>query len=58
MPVRFSLQKKVNCDQTLSTINFNKGITGKEKIKVHLDKLDLFKLWEALHEILTSIFSN
>lgn len=46
MPYCFSLQKKVNCDQTLTAINFNKGIIRKEKIKVYLDKSDVFKLWE------------
>lgn len=46
MPYCFCLQKKVNCDQTLTAINFNKGITGKEKIEVYLDKLDVFKLWK------------
>lgn len=50
MPCCFSLQKKVNCAQTITAINFNKGITGKEKIKVYLDKLDVFKLSE-LNEI-------
>lgn len=46
MPYCLRLQEKVNCDQTLTTINFNKGITEKEKIKVYLDKLDIFMLRE------------
>lgn len=47
MPYCFRLQKKVNCDRTLTAINFNKGLTGEENIKVYLDKLDVFKLWET-----------
>lgn len=44
----FSLQKKVNCEQALPVINFNKRITGKEQTGGHLGELGVFKLWSLM----------